>query len=76
MSPTVPSPSDIVHDVALFLLNPPHPEAIGREMWDRARDTIAKLATEPSAVATPATNVVSLTAFRATSTRPNHDPAA
>jgi hypothetical protein len=73
MMPTVPRPEAIVHDVAMFLLNPPQIEAAGRDEWERARAAIAKLASEPCAAATapaqetgilsqprPSTNVVRL----------------
>lgn len=53
MHTPVPNPSAIVHDVALFLLNPPHLDAAGRAEWERARDAIAKLASEPCASVTP-----------------------
>jgi len=50
---TVPRPEAIVHDVAMFLLYPPQPEAAGREEWERARAAIAQLANSQCAVATP-----------------------
>jgi hypothetical protein len=47
------SPSTIVHDVAMFLLYPPHPEAAGRGEWERARAAIAQLANSQCAAASP-----------------------
>jgi len=45
----------IVHDVAMYLLNPPHPDAAGRGEWERACAAIATLASGPcAAVTTPA----------------------
>ena len=53
MQTPLPNPAAIVHDVTLFLLNPPHHDAAGRAEWERARDAIAKLASEPCASVTP-----------------------
>lgn len=49
MHTSVPRPDAIVHDVTLFLLNPPHLDAAGRGEWERARAAIASLASGPCA---------------------------
>jgi hypothetical protein len=51
MMSTVPRPEAIVHDVAMFLLNPPQIEAAGRQEWERARAAIAQLANDQCATA-------------------------
>ena len=53
MHTPVPRPDAIVHDVAMFLLYPPQPEAAGREEWERARAAIAQLANDQCAAASP-----------------------
>ena len=49
MHTLVPKPDAIVHDVTMFLLNPPHLDAAGRGEWERARAAIASLASGPCA---------------------------
>jgi hypothetical protein len=51
MHTPVPRPEAIVHDVAMFLLNPPQIEAAGRQEWERARAAIAQLANDQCAAA-------------------------
>jgi hypothetical protein len=62
MMSTVPRPDAIVHDVAMFLLYPPQPEAAGREEWERARAAIAQLANDQCAAASPPPRASSLPA--------------
>jgi hypothetical protein len=52
MMSIVPRPDAIVHDVAMFLLYPPQPEAAGREEWERARAAIVQLANDQCAAVT------------------------
>ena len=63
MHTSVPRPEAIVHDVAMFLLYPPQPEAAGRGEWERARAAIASLASGPCASADGPAEVVQESSF-------------